>query len=221
MTPTELEVPIKILIVDDHPLIRDGLKTRLAARSTWTICGEAEMPTEAIRLVREMAPTVVIIDLSLKDGNGLELIKQIAAMNNAPRMLVCSMHDENLYAQRAIHAGALGFLHKQRASDQIVEAIERVLEGKLFVSDEIMQRVLKRAVRGAESNPIEELTDQELQVFEAIGSGMSVSRIGATLFLSPKTVETYRDRIKRKLNLRNAAELLRYAVKWTTEHAGG
>lgn len=215
---------VRILIVDDHPLIRDGLKSRLSSHEDWTVCGEAEMQSDAIRLVREKLPHVVIVDLSLKNGNGLQLIKQIAALPDAPRTLVCSMHDENLYAQRAIQAGALGFLHKQQASEKIVSAVQRVLDGKLFVSEDLMENVLTRMIKvpgDVAKNPIEQLTDRELQVFEAIGKGMTIHQIAASLFLSNKTVETYRDRTKRKLGLRTAAELMRYAVKWSTEHASG
>lgn len=216
--------PIRILIVDDHPLVRDGLKARLSSNSEWSVCGEAEMPSEAMRLVRETAPHVVIVDLSLKNGNGIEFIKKVAALPDPPRTLVCSMHDENLYAQRAIQAGALGFIHKQQASEQLVDAIQKVLEGKLFVSEEIQERMLKHVMHDPEvgsKNPVEQLTDRELQVFEAIGRGLSVTQIAATLFLSAKTVETYRDRTKRKLHLRTSAELMHYAVKWVTEHNGG
>jgi DNA-binding NarL/FixJ family response regulator len=166
----------------------------------------------------------VIIDLSLKNGNGLELIKRISALPDHPRMLVCSMHDEKLYAQRAIQAGALGFVHQHQASEKIVTAVERVLEGKLFVSEEVMDTVLTRVLRNGEQTtltPIEQLTDRELQVFEAIGNGMTVQQIAQSLFLSNKTVETYRDRTKRKLNLRTSAELMHFAIKWVTEHARG
>jgi DNA-binding NarL/FixJ family response regulator len=212
--------PLRIVIVDDHPLVRDGMRSRLSTQEAWTVCGEAEMPSEAMRVVRETSPDLVIVDLSLKDGNGLDLIKQIAALPNPPRTLVCSMHDENMYAQRAIQAGASGFLHKQKASEQLMPAIFKILEGKLFVSDEIMQRVVGRLLHDPEApqDPIEQLTDRELQVFESLGRGMSVAQIASALFLSTKTIETYRERTKRKLNLRTSAELLRYAVQWTTQH---
>lgn len=216
--------PIKILLVDDHQLVRDGLKLRLSTRADWVVCGEAEVAPDAMKLVRELSPAVVIIDLSLKNGNGLELIKQIAALPAPPLSLVCSMHDENLYAQRAIQAGARGFLHKQRSAELIVLAVERVLAGNLFVSDEVLNRVLENAIHNPGvpiKSPVEQLTDRELQIFESIGSGMTVSQIAASIFLSTKTVETYRDRAKRKLNLRTSAELMRYAVKWVTEHTGG
>lgn len=213
---------VRILLVDDHPLVRDGLKARLSSQVGWAVCGEAETATEAVRLVRELAPQLAIIDLSLKSGSGLELIKQIAAMAAPPRMLVCSMHDDNLYAHRAIQAGALGYLNKQRASEQLVEAAERVLSGKLFVSAEVTEQTLQRMLQGHnKENPMEQLTDRELQVFEAIGRGMTVNQIAESLFLSTKTVETYRERTKRKLQLKSSSELMRYAVKWVTEQTGG
>lgn len=214
--------PIRILIVDDHPLIRDGLKTRLSSRSDWMICGEAEMAVEALQLVRERSPDVVIVDLSLKNGNGLELIKRIAALTNPPAMLVCSMHDEKIYALRAIQAGALGFLHKQQASEKLIVALERVLQGRMFLSEEIQEAILLQAKRpgGYSSSIVEQLTDRELEVFEAIGRGMTVQQIAGTLFLSSKTVETYRERTKRKLNLRTSAELMHFAIKWVSENLG-
>lgn len=213
----------KILIVDEHPLVRDGLKWRLASREDWIVCGEAEMAAEAIRMVEEQRPDVVIIDLSLKNGDGLELIKKISAFPDAPKILVCSMHDEKLFAQRAVQAGALGFVHKQQASEKIVAAVERVLEGKLFVSEEVLDTVLSRVMRTGERRvltPVEQLTDRELQVFEAIGHGMTVQQIAQNLFLSNKTVETYRDRTKRKLSLRTSAELMHYAIRWVTANVG-
>jgi len=212
---------VRILIVDDHPLVRDGVRARLSSRSDWIVCGEAESTAEAMHLVRETRPHIVIIDLSLKNGNGLELIKQIAGLIDAPRVLVCTMHDEQLYAQRTIQAGASGYLHKQRAAELLIVAIEHVLEKKLFVSDEAHQRMLTRtlaASRDGDESPIEQLTDRELQVFEGIGRGMTVNELAVSLFLSPKTIETYRDRTKRKLNLRSSAELMRYAIRWVSEH---
>lgn len=224
MNGMSTSTPKRILIVEDHPLVRDGLKARILSQPGWEVCGEAESAGEAIRLVREKSPHVVIVDLSLKNGNGIELIKQITAMPDAPKTLVCSMYDENLYAQRAIQAGALGFIHKQQTSESLVEAIKRVLEGRLYVSEEIADRVLSRLIHnagGQNKNPVEQLTDRELEVFESIGRGLTVNQIAEVLHLSPKTVETYRDRTKRKLNVRTSAELIRYAVKWVGEHAGG
>lgn len=216
--------PTRILIVDDHPLVREGLKGRLASHADWTICGEAETAREAIRMVRELSPRVVIIDLSLKDGSGLELIKQIGTSPEGPLMLVCSMHDEELYALRAIQAGAMGYLHKQEAAEKLIPGMERILEGKLFVSDEVLAHLLKNSIHKSGAtmkNPIDQLTDRELMVFEFIGQGLTVGQIASSVRLSSKTVETYRDRIKQKLHLRTAAELMRHAVKWVTEQTGG
>ena len=221
MHPSE---SVKILIVDDHPLVREGMSGRLRSHSDWVVCGEAETSRDAIRLVRELTPRVVIVDLSLKNGSGLELIKQIATVSNGPSMLVCSMHDEKLYAMRAIHAGAMGYLHKQQAAQQLVPAVERVLEGKLFVSDDVLNCVVRNAADNPDSptkSPVEQLTDRELMVFESIGRGMTVSQIASSVLLSTKTIETYRDRIKRKLNMHTAAELMRFAVMWVTEQNEG
>jgi DNA-binding NarL/FixJ family response regulator len=215
---------VRILIVDDHPLVRDGLKARLHTHPHWSVCGEAESPPDAMRLARELQPDLVIVDLSLRNGSGLDLTKQLHATFPGLRILVCSMHDENLYAQRAVQAGALGYLHKQQAAENLDIAIERALAGKLFLSDNISAQVLTKLMREPNQplkTPIEQLTDRELQVFESIGQGKTVNQIASALFLSSKTIETYRDRTKRKLNLKTSAELTRYAVKWVTEHAAG
>jgi len=175
-----------------------------------------------MRLVHETTPTVVIAELSLERGGGLELIKQIAALKNAPRIVVCSLHDEQVFAVRAIRAGARGYVPKQEASEHIVKAVEQVLAGKIFVNAAILQQLQKGAVSGKQgdtTSPLDKLTDRELEVFEAIGGGLSIHQIAANLFLSAKTVETYRDRTKRKLNLRSSANLLCFAVRWSSDQS--
>lgn len=222
---TATEVPTaRIVIVDDHPLVRDGLRARIESQPGWSVVGEAEGSTEALRLVRELSPDLVIVDLSLKSGNGIELLKQLSNFPQPPLMLVCSMQEENLYAQRALHAGARGYLHKQQASESLVAAIQRVLEGKIYVSDAMSDQMMGLLIadpQKALQNPVSQLTDRELEVFQAIGQGMSIHQISELLHLSPKTIETYRDRTKRKLNVKTSAELIRYAVKWVTEHGEG
>lgn len=215
--------PLRILLVDDHPLVRDGIQARLSLRPQWVVCGEADSPENALRLLEELKPDVAIVDLSLGTGNGIELVKQLANHPYSPKILVFSMYDEKLYAQRAIQAGAMGFVNKQQGSDSLIDAIERILEGRIFVSaqlsDQVLSQLLKDPDRGVK-DPIEQLTERELQVFESIGRGQTVQQIADALYLSAKTVETYRDRTKRKLNLRTSAELLRYAVQWVSDHAG-
>jgi DNA-binding NarL/FixJ family response regulator len=210
----------RVVLIDDHPLIRDGLRSCLTARPHLVVCGEADDVASALILIDEFRPHLAIVDLSLRNGSGIDLIKRIVARGFGTRVLVASMMDESLYAERAIQAGALGFVHKEEASRKIVEAAERVLTGKIYVSDRVMDRLLSRAVQGGSEpggSPLEQLSDRELEVFEQIGTGQSVREIAETLDLSPKTVETYRDRIKRKLNLASAAQLNHFAVRWVTE----
>ena len=211
----------RIIIVDDHPLIRDGLKSRLQSEPGWTVCGEADDVASALRLIDDSKPDVAVVDLSLKSGNGIDLIKRIVSRNRGVRIVVSSMHDEQIYAERAINAGAMGYVHKQNSAVQIVDAIREVLAGRLYASEVVRERLLSRVIRragSAKANPVEQLTDRELQVFERIGRGKSVREISEELKVSPKTVETYRDRIRKKLQLESANRLVHYAVKWVTEH---
>jgi DNA-binding NarL/FixJ family response regulator len=218
--PTAIRAP-RILIVDDHPLVRDGLKTRLQAEAGWTVCGEADDVASALKLLDDAQPDVAVVDLSLRSGNGIDLIKRIISRNRGVRIVVSSMHDEHIYAERAINAGAMGYVHKQQASKLIVDAIREVLAGRLYASEAVRERLLARVIRragNAKANPVEQLTDRELQVFERIGRGKSIREISTELKVSPKTVETYRDRIRKKLQLESANRLVHYAVKWVTEH---
>jgi DNA-binding NarL/FixJ family response regulator len=214
----------RILLVDDHPLVRDGLRSRLTSHPGWTVVAEAEDVPSALGACREHEPDVAVIDLSLKNANGLDLIKRLLAHRSNLRILVCSMHDENIYAERAIDAGAHGYVHKQEASKTIVQAMERVIEGRLYASDNVIQRLLTRNVtrRGSQNSGktrVESLTDRELQVFEGLGRGYTVQELAVQMKLSRKTVETYRDRIKRKLELDSSHHLTHFAVKWLSEHA--
>ena len=207
--------PVRIVLVDDHPLVRDGLKSRLQACSEWQVVAEVDSAQDAVAVARQLQPHLMVVDLSLKRGNGLDLIKQLSAGENPPKILVCSMHDENLYAQRVIHAGAMGFVHKQHASEQIVHAVRKVLDGKLHVSESVAEQIITRVAGhpgDVGKSPIECLTDRELEVMEAIGRGFTAQSIASELHLSVKTIETYRERAKKKLGLRTSAELLRFAV---------
>jgi DNA-binding NarL/FixJ family response regulator len=212
---------IRIVIVDDHPLVRDGLKARLNSRSDWKVCAEVETVADAVSVIRKHSPDVAIVDLSLREGSGLALVQHLATVSQRPRILVCSMHDESLYARRAIQAGAMGFLHKQQAADCLIPAIEKILAGKLYVSEKIADALLLGLARPrmVSANVFEQLTNRELALFELIGRGYTLAQIAKTLHLSIKTVETYRERAKKKLGLRTSAELLRCAVKWVGEHA--
>lgn len=212
--------PIRVLIVDDHALVREGLQALIAQQPDMLICGQAEDEPTALRLVRETLPHVMVTDISLKSGSGIDLIKQVRARHRETRILVTSMHDENLYAERAIQAGAMGYINKQESTERVVDGIRTVLNGQIYLSDRMANRLLSRVVgRPAEvkSSPVESLTNRELQVFEMLGHGNSVREIARRLHLSPKTVERYRENLKQKLGLNSASELLRHATQWVLE----
>jgi len=212
----------RILIVDDHPAVREALALRIGRHSDLEVCGEAADMIEALRLVADTQPDVAVVDISLKTGNGIDLIKRIKDRNNSVRMLVWSMHTESLYAERALRAGALGYVNKDQATDKIVEAIRRVLQGKVYLSDAMAEKMLHRAVGGGPKDvtplPLDVLADREVEVFRLIGQGVKTAEIAKRLHLSVKTVETYRDRIRQKLDLSNGTELAHYATKWMLEN---
>ncbi|MFB3130927.1 MAG: response regulator [Rhodothermales bacterium] len=207
----------KILIVDDHPLMRKGLALSLDAETDLTVCGQAANAEEALSVLEELDPDLAIVDISLPGMGGLELIKHMQARRPEMRTLVVSRHDEALYAERAIRAGARGYVMKLEAGEMIVKAVRRVLGGGIYVSEEINERLLLGLAAGrpkmAES-PLELLSDRELEVFELTGRGRGTREIAERLYLSVKTVESYRARIKDKLNLKTAAELMQHAVQW-------
>src|SRR5262245_16923505 len=211
----------RILIVDDHPLVREGLIGLLAAQSDFVVCGEASGVAEARQLVASTKPDVAIIDLTLSDGTGIELIKDLRARCPAVKLLVLSMHDESLYAERALRAGAVGYVSKHEASRTIVQAVRTILTGKLYLSPNMTELVVQRAfVAGADlSRPaVDRLTEREREVFELIGQGLSSRQIAVKLDVSPKTIETHREHIKEKLELTTSTELTRYAVQWVLEN---
>jgi len=212
---------VRVLVIDDHPLIRRGLVDLISRESDMQVVGEAEGLEEAFRIFNEQRPTFAIVDITLKDGNGLEFIKEIKARCPEVRMLVSSMQDETLYAERCLRAGARGYINKEEAAEKVVDAIREIMAGKLFLSNELLDQVLYRMVGGEDgaSRPaIDSLTDRELEVFELIGDGLTTRQIAERLDLSHKTIETYKENIKRKLNLKNATELNRYAVQWKLEN---
>jgi len=207
----------RILLVDDHPLVRERLAEVINCEADLMVCGEAEDRHEAITAIVARAPDLVIVDLTLKDSDGLELIKDIRCKWPGMRTLVVSMHDESLYAERVIRAGALGYITKQEATRKILQAIRRVLNGNVYLDVKVASRIMNRltANRGAVTGtPAELLADRELQVFEMIGQGLSTNVIAHRLRIGVKTVETYRARIKDKLSLKNASELLQFAISW-------
>lgn len=211
---------VKILVVDDHPAVREALMLRIHQHSDLTVCGQAEDTMEALRLYGECNPDVVVTDISLKRSDGIDLVKRIKARDPNARILVWSMHSERLYAERALHAGAMGYITKEQGTEQIITAIREVTAGHIYVSPVMREQLLWRAVDNDSSayhTPTEKLSDRELEVFRLIGEGKKTRDISDQLHISVKTVETHRDRIKKKLQLKDGNELLRRAVLWVTE----
>ena len=210
-----------ILIVDDHPMMRDGMATRISNEPDLAVCGEADDVAAGLGLVDELNPDLVIIDISLKTGHGIDLIKRIRAGHPKVKMLVNSMYDESVYAERALQAGALGYVSKQTARETLIDAIRTVLAGKTYLSPEMTDRIVKSRVGGMiepGKSPIESLSDRELEVLTLIGQGRTTGAIAAQLHLSVHTIDTYREKLKIKLNLANSAELNRYAAQWVLEN---
>jgi DNA-binding NarL/FixJ family response regulator len=221
--PTIRKGKARVLLVDDHPILRKGLAQMINMEQDLTVCGEAEEAGKAFDLVGTLQPDVAVVDISLKTGNGIELVKNIKARYPELPILVLSMHDESLYAERALRAGSLGYIMKEEATEQVLIAIRRVLKGEIFLSEKMKSRMLQQLTTGGRNkvvvSPIENLTDRELEVFRLIGEGRSTRQIAAELHLSVRTVEAYREYIKSKLNLRNATELVQHAFHWVHHEA--
>ena len=212
----------RILIVDDHPIVREGLGILIARQPDLLLCGEASNIGEALARIDATAPDVAVIDLSLGEGDGLDLIQRIRARSPHTRMLVWSMYSETLYAERALNAGAMGYVNKQEATGRIIEAIRWVLEGRVYLSPAMADRLLMRSVAGVSPrgvSPIDSLSDRELEVFRLIGGGLTTAEVAEVISRSVPTVETHRQRIKAKLDLRTSAELARAAVHWVMENS--
>ena len=207
----------RVLIVDDHPIVRQGLRRMIETESDLVVCGEVQTEREARAAIRALAPDVVIVDISLTQGDGLELVRDVHAQRPELPMLVLSMHDELIYGERLLAAGACGYIMKQAASDQLLVALHRVLSGEIYISDALagsLGRARAEGVDGIGSDPIDRLSNRELQVLSLIGRGLSSREAADGLGLSVKTVETHRQSLKRKLNLATNAQLLRYAINW-------
>ncbi len=211
----------RILIVDDHSMVREGLRLRLSAFPDLMICGEATTEDEAIEMVNKTNPGLVIVDISLKSGHGVELIKRIKAIDPKVKMLVSSGFQESLYAERALRAGALGYLNKQDSGEKVIDAIRTILLGERYVSAAITERLVSQALgnRSDSADPVDKLTDRELEIFRSIGNGKTSGTIARELFLSIHTIDTHRENIKRKLGVKNAAELSRHAVQFLLENS--
>ena len=208
---------IKILLVDDHPLVREGLVNLIHQQSDMEICGEAANEPSALELIGTVQPDVAIVDITLENGSGIELVKSIKAIYPAVKSLVLSMHDEALYAERALRAGARGYIMKREAAKKIIEGIRSVLAGQIYVSEKTAAIMAEKFVEGrtaASVSPVEQLSNRELEVFQLLGLGHNTRQIADHLHVGFKTVQAYNARIKEKLKLANATELLREAMRW-------
>ncbi|MHC4159179.1 MAG: response regulator [Planctomycetota bacterium] len=209
----------KVLIVDDHPIVRQGLAELIGHEDDFTVCGQAEDAHQAMKAIKELKPDMVIVDISLKETSGMELIKDINVQYPNLAILALSMHDESLYAERAIRAGAKGYIMKAEATEKVITAIRKILSGDIYLSEPMAAKLIHKLVGGkieVGTSAMDRLSDRELEVFRLIGKGYGTRQIAEKLHLSVKTIDTYRAHIKEKLNLTNAAELLQYAIRWVS-----
>src|SRR5580704_8114107 len=206
-----------VLLIDDHPIVRQGLALLISREPDLTVSGEAEGARTGLQAVANLHPDIVVLDLSLSGPDGLDVLKEIRMKSGDLPVLILSMHDEAIYAERALRAGANGYIKKQEATEKVLVALRRILSGEIYVSDKIANSMLQHYVRGvnpSEHSSISELTDRELEVFRLIGEGQGTRQIAKGLHLSVKTVESYQAHIKEKLSLRSARELVQHAVQW-------
>jgi DNA-binding NarL/FixJ family response regulator len=206
----------RVLIVDDHPIVRQGLAQLLEQEEDLTVCGEASSAQSALEAIDRLEPNIVIVDILLKDINGIELIKMIKSQFGKMPVLVMSMHDESLYAERSLRAGARGYIMKEEATDKMLTAIRKVMAGDIYLSERMVSRILHRLAEGKDEaeSPLDRLSDRELEVFQLVGEGSSTRQIAERLNVSIKTVESYRAHIKEKLELASSTELVTQAVHW-------
>ena len=222
--PTPKEGPWKVLLVDDHPVVRDGLAQRIALEPDLAVCATCDSAHRALEEVAAHQPDLAVVDLSLPTGHGLDLIKELRARHPALRLLVFSMHDEQTYGERALHSGAHGYVMKDESPDRVLEAIRNVLAGRISVSSSLSERLLQTATvgrrRSAKKLPMERLSNRELEVLEWIGQGLSVKIIAQRLHRSVKTIETHRQRLKDKLHIKSNPALIAQAACWAQGNSG-
>jgi DNA-binding NarL/FixJ family response regulator len=214
----------KVFVIDDHPIIRQGLTLLINQEADLAVCGEAEEMHSALKAIEACHPDILIVDISLNGPDGLELLKNIRITSPRLPVLILSMHDESIYAERALRAGANGYIMKQEATEKVLVAIRRILQGDVYLSDRLTTTMLQHYVRGSSPSklsPLVNLTDRELEVFRLIGEGHATRQIADELHLSVKTIESYQAHIKEKLALRNARELVQHAIEWTVNLKGG
>ena len=215
--------PKKILVIEDHPIMRSGLAELIGRESDLMLCGEADDADKALKAIEKLKPDIALVDITLKDSSGIDLIKDIKIRWPKLPVLVLSMHEEFVYAERVLRAGARGYVTKTGASATVIAAVRQVLSGGVYLSESIISKVLHKMV-GAGNDlgtfPIDRLSDREFEVFDLIGQGLEMRQIAQKLHLSVKTIDTHRDHMKRKLNLGSATELLKYAVQWIQSERG-
>jgi DNA-binding NarL/FixJ family response regulator len=213
-----------VLLIDDHPIVRQGLALLISREPDLTVCGEAEGARSGLQAVANLHPDIVVLDLSLSGPDGLDVLKEIRMKSGDLPVLILSMHDETIYAERALRAGANGYIMKQEATEKVLVAIRRILHGDVYLSERLTSAMLNQFVHGtasAKRSPVVNLTDRELEIFRLIGEGHSTRRIAEELHLSVKTIESHQAHIKEKLALRNARELVQHAIEWSVNVSGG
>jgi DNA-binding NarL/FixJ family response regulator len=218
---TSKESVKRVVLIDDHPIMRHGLAQLVRGEAGLDVCGEAGSAREGLEVVGRLKPDLAIIDLTLPDKNGLELVKDIRAMHPATQCLVLSMHDEALYGERSLRAGARGYVMKEEAADHLISAIQKVLGGGLYVSETLNARMLEQVTGSARARTtgMDSLTDRELEILALVGKGVATKNIATQLSISARTVEAHRSHIKEKLGITDGAALVRYAVQWVETRA--
>ncbi len=208
----------RVLIVDDHPMMREGLAQLIEHEPDLSVCGQADSAAQALNAIAAQPPDLVLVDISLPDRSGLELIKDVHALHPQLPLLVVSMHDESLYAERVLRAGGRGYVMKQEGGKKLMQAIRQVLGGQIYVSEKMSAKILEifsGRREGSVHSPVERLSDREFEVFQMVGQGQGTRQIASLLHLSVKTVEVHKANIKKKLELKSGADLVRYAIRWT------
>ena len=213
----------RVLLVDDHPIVRQGLALLIDREADLSVCGEAEGSHSAFLAISTLRPDIVVLDISLSGPDGLDILKEIRTKTTNLPVLILTMHDESIYAERAVRAGANGYIMKQEATEKVLVAIRRILQGEVYLSDRLTNSMLRQYARGTtpQSSPLVNLSDRELEVFRLIGEGHGTRQIADDLHVSVKTIESYQAHIKEKLALRNSRELVQHAIEWTVNLSGG
>jgi DNA-binding NarL/FixJ family response regulator len=218
MNQSSATMKSRVLVVDDHPIVRQGLTLLINRESDLTVCGEAEDAHTAMQSLTSTRPDILVVDISLNGPDGLDLLKNVRSRHPELPVLILSMHDESIYAERALRAGAQGYIMKQEATEKVLVALRRILSREIYVSERIANRMLHRYIgnpSASKPSSIADLSDRELEVFRLIGEGHSTRQIAEELHISVKTVESYQSHIKEKLSLRSARELVQHAIQWS------